>query len=94
MLWQAESDMYFRMAGGYTGQSAPAPFNVDPAIKELDGIGAPSATDLRHFLLTYRVSRVLILPGQAEGWTAVMATLGIGAQPAGGMLVYRVPGRL
>ncbi len=94
MLWQAESDMYFRMAGGYTGQTAPPPFDADPAIKELNGLAAPSATDLRHFLVAYRVSTVLIRPAQDGGWTAVMATLGIHARVSGGMLVYRVPGGL
>jgi hypothetical protein len=66
MLWQAATDMYFRMAGGYLGLAPPVPKEHSgwPIMSGLYTIaGVPDAGDqLKAYLANHDVSAVLVGP--------------------------------
>ena len=79
MVWQADTGMYFRLAGGYFGLQPPYD---NPALVEdqLAGGFAPPAIsqavpELRSFLAVRHVGAVLIEPSAAQGWPAVLTAL-------------------
>ena len=65
MAWQAQSDMYFRMAGGWTGPP-PAEFDGWPIVKALatDTLVPEAEVQLKAFLANHGVTAVI-----AEGET-------------------------
>ena len=66
MLWQATTDMYFRMAGGYVGLAPPMPEEDSgwPIMSGLYSIaGVPDAGDqLKAYLANHNVSAVIVGP--------------------------------
>jgi len=99
MTWQAHTDMYFRMAGGYTGMP-PAEFQHWPAMIALyNGNYLPEPElQLKAFLAAQRVSTVLVDERsrssrdskQRQDYATVLAALGPAPAKAGGMLIYRL----
>ncbi|MGH7915435.1 MAG: hypothetical protein ACREPW_12430, partial [Candidatus Binataceae bacterium] len=98
MLWQAQSDMYFRMAGGYTGMP-PAEFQLWPAVIALfNGTYLPDPqTQLKAFLAAHQVTAVLVDERaknssdakQRQDYLTVLAALGSAPNTVGGVLIYR-----
>ncbi len=92
MMWQLQSDWYFRMAGGYAG-NPPLEFRQWPIVRVFYRVGTvalPAAGDqLKAFLATHRATAVLVDDREAEVWRPLMATLGTAPIEAGGMTVYR-----
>ncbi len=98
MLWQAQSDMYFRMAGGYTGMP-PAQFQRWPAMIALfNGRWLPDAqTQLKAFMAAHDVTVALVDrrardssdPKQRQNYQTIVSALGPPQAEDGGMLIYR-----
>ena len=65
-LWQAATDMYFRMAGGYVGYAPAIPTGHSrwPIMAGLYGVaGVPEAGDqLKAYLANHDVSAIIIGP--------------------------------
>jgi hypothetical protein len=92
MLWQAETGMWFRLAGGYLGKLFPADYAREPITAALlDGRIAPKAEDLRAFLVRRHVGAVVVDSAKPQHWPAVLAGLGLRPEAIGGVLLYRVP---
>ena len=66
MLWQAETNMYFRMAGGYIGPRVPPAFRFYPIVHrlEIDVPGRRPLPLLETFLRQKDVSAVIAGPGR------------------------------
>jgi hypothetical protein len=92
MLWQAQSGMYFRMAGGWTGPTPPE-FRDWPVVKGLlMGVVVPPAQyQLEAFLGRYQVGAVLVADSDTSAWKPVIATLDPNPAHAGGVTLYKVP---
>lgn len=93
LLWQARTDMYFRMASGYF-RPPPTEYARDPIVSQLLA-NAPRPTapaQLRAFIALHHVSAVVADPQQSGPWLGVLAKIGLRATPIGGILLYRVPG--
>jgi hypothetical protein len=93
MIWQAESGFWFRMAGGYISPKIPDSFTSPPAVAHLATADNPFEITLPAILQLARmkgVTAVLVATRDAVPWRTVLAPLGP-PQPAGGVLVYRVP---
>jgi hypothetical protein len=98
MLWQAQSGMYFRMAGGYTGMP-PAEFQHWPAMIALfNGTYLPDPqTQLKAFLAAHQVTAVLVDERAKDGpdakqrqdYRTILAALGAAPAEDGGVLIYR-----
>ena len=92
LLWQARTDMYFRLASGsfgYTPPSYPEPIAYELTQQMPLTANAPSL--LRSFIATERVSAVVADPVHSGPWLGVLARLGLHPVSAGGVLVYRIP---
>jgi hypothetical protein len=97
MYWQMQSDMYFRMAGGWTGFS-PFEFRQMPIVSLFSGqTDLPEAGDqLKAYLARFAVTAVVADPSSERFDTLepALASLGLAAQPSGGVLIYKIsPGK-
>ena len=91
MLWQAETDMWFRMAGGYLGKLFPADYAREPVLPAFFHLNMiDEASNLRAFLDHRDVSAVIVDPTNPQQWPGVLARLGLRPVSLGGVLLYRV----
>jgi len=90
MLWQAQTDMFFRMPEGYLSGVTPAEFlQGEPLTRSLLAGAVP--TELGGFLSRHRVGHVLIDAGAPGGWPAQLAVLGWRSVAIGGMVLFSPP---
>lgn len=90
MLWQADTDMWFRMAGGYLWREPTPDYVADPLLPALYGQAKPSPAIVSAFLLRRHVGAVIIGPGAPPGWPGALAALGLKPISLGGVLFYKV----
>jgi len=94
MYWQLQSDMYFRMAGGWTGIS-PFEFARMPVANYFyGGIDLPEAADqLKAYIARFGVQAVVADPNEAnfESFKQTLDSLGVAAQNKKGVWIYKIP---
>lgn len=94
MYWQLQSNMYFRMAGGWTGIS-PFEFDRMPVAKYFyGGIDLPEAADqLKAYIARFGVQAVIADPKEANFpiWQRTLASLGVAALNEKGVWIYKIP---
>lgn len=94
MYWQTQSDMYFRMAGGWTGVS-PFEFARMPVANYFyGGIDLPEAGDqLKAYIARFGVQAVVADPKEANFpiWQQTLASLGVAALNEKGVWIYKIP---
>ena len=90
MLWQAQTGMYFRMAGGYIGGTPPG-FAIEE-IRELfrpGQITLARGDKLKAFLTTYGIRSVIVDANISSGWSDLSSVLGTSPVRVGGVLLYQ-----
>src|SRR5215472_300620 len=94
MYWQMLSDMYFRMAGGWTGIS-PFEFDQMPVVNYFyGGIDLPEAGDqLKAYVARFGVQEIVADPNEAnfESFQQTFATLGVTGMDEKGVWLYKIP---
>jgi hypothetical protein len=94
MYWQLKSNMYFRMAGGWTGIS-PFEFDRMPIVNFLHGaIDLFEAGDqLKAYLARFDVRDVVVDPSAEhfKDWKSMLASLGTAPVDEGDIKLYRIP---
>jgi hypothetical protein len=89
MLWQAESQMYFQMAGG--PGPWPAKFAIWPVVDAFSRQtyipDAPS--QLRAYLTDHNVSTLIVTDESLATWAPLLATLEVPIVKVGGVSLYR-----
>ena len=90
MLWQAETGMWFRMAGGYLDPLYPADYRTDPLFPALFRYAQPRPRELRSFLARRHVGAVIVDPEMPQRWPEALAALGLKRKSLGGVWFYRV----
>jgi hypothetical protein len=92
MLWQAQTGMNFRMAGGWTG-AAPEDFLRWPMVNAFfsSTLMPDYADQLKAFLAGYQVDAAVVIDTVNGPWPQVFATLGVKPLKIGGVALYRVP---
>lgn len=90
MLWQAETRMYFRMAGGWTS-IMPREYESWPAVNALMYRSSiPGFTDqLKAFLAQHDATAIIIADHEQRLWDPMMAPLGLAPIATGGVELYR-----
>lgn len=92
MLWQADTGMWFRLAGGNLGKLFSTHYGHDPILPAFsDPLVTNEAKNLRLFLARHRVDAVVVDAGEPLQWPGVLAKLGLRPVSAGGVLFYRIP---
>ena len=91
MLWQAETDMYFRMAGAWTGPPPPE-FDAWPIVKALaTNMLTPDAeTQLKAFLANHGVGAVIADSGTNPLFQPMLLSIDHAPITTGGVTIYRV----
>jgi len=96
MYWQLKSDMYFRMAGGWTGTS-PFEFDRMPIVSYFFGeADLPEPGDqLKAFIARFAVNAIVADPsnGNLRSFQPALDSLGIKPEQSGGALIYKIPSR-
>lgn len=93
MLWQADTGMWFKLAGANLGKLIPADYVRDPMYPAFLHPGITSdAPLLQSFLRRRHVGAVIVDGANPQQWPAVLAALRLRPVNAGGVLFYRVPG--
>lgn len=95
MLWQAQTDMYFRMVGGWTGM-APVEFQHWPILRTFY-FEAPipqQGEQLKLFLAAHRVGKIVVDERSRQPWEGFLSVLGVQPLRIGGVLLYRPPSSL
>lgn len=93
LLWQARTDMWFRLAGGYLGQQPPGDYIEEPAVIQLLQGVANEETPclLKSFIERREIGAVVLESASTEPWRPALAELGLRPQEVGGVDFYRVP---
>jgi hypothetical protein len=91
LLWQAQTDFYPRLAGGFINKAITGFGGVPQPVAEL-AIGGLTGPDVRHFrsyIKTAGVGAILVEQNEPGPWPAIFTQLGLHGQAVGGVLVYR-----
>jgi len=91
LLWQAQTDFYTKLAGGFINKDITHYGGVPEPVAELslDGLTQPDVRQFRSYLKTAKIGAILVEANEAGPWPAIFAKLGLHATSAGGVLVYR-----
>ena len=94
IYWQLKSDMYFRLAGGWTG-IAPFEFDRMPIVNYFYGeTDLPEPGDqLKAYLARFGVTAIVADPSYG-GFRAIqpaLESLGVTTEQSGGILLYKIP---
>jgi hypothetical protein len=94
MLWQAESAMYFRMAGGYTGLT-PREFESWPIINAFEtSTSLPDAPmQLLAFMAAHETSIVIVDDAHTPRWAPILSAIDPSPLRTGGVALYRASAR-
>jgi hypothetical protein len=92
MLWQAETGMYFDMAGGYVGLT-PKEFADWPIVHTFySGILVPDyAQELKGFLASHDVEAIIVENSAPSVFFQMFDALAIQPQKVGGVTLYQIP---
>ena len=90
MLWQADTDFWFRLAGGYINPVYPADYEHDPLFPALFRKAKPDPRALRSFLVRRHIGAVIVDPAMPQRWPGALAALGLKRSSLGGIWFYRL----
>jgi hypothetical protein len=92
MQWLAQTDMYFRLAGGNSA-IMPRDYEAWPIVNAfLSKTLIPDAADqLKAFCAAHGVTAMAAEVSRSALWMPVFASLDLAPRMAGGMIIYRVP---
>jgi hypothetical protein len=93
MLWQSETNFYFRLAGGYLG----AQFNTDADLPpQIQVLATSTRRTYAHLVSTFeayvirtRVGAILVQVQHKPWWAGIFRDMGLRGHLAGGVMVYR-----
>jgi hypothetical protein len=95
MYWQLQSDMYFTMAGGYTGEFAPFEFARMPVANYFYGaIDLPEVGDqLKAYIARFGVQAVIADPIETnfQSFKQTLESLGVAGLNEKGVWIYKIP---
>lgn len=92
MLWQAQTNFYTRLAGGFINEEITHFGGLPQPVAEL-AIGGLTQQDVQRFrsyVKSAKVGAVLVEAGEAGPWPATFSRLGLRGQQAGGVIIYRI----
>jgi hypothetical protein len=92
MLWQAETHMYFNMAGGWTFPTPPE-FMRWPIVSAFyHAAEVPHPTlQFKAFLANHNVTAIIVADREQLLWQPLLATLDVKPLSLGGVTLYKIP---
>jgi hypothetical protein len=89
MLFQAETNFYMRIAGGFINQSLSDPRGMPPPIALLRHPTAARERQFRAYVHQAGVGAILVERAWAAPWMDVFSRMGLHSTQAGGVIVYQ-----
>ncbi|HTV47776.1 MAG TPA: hypothetical protein VMG59_04975 [Phycisphaerae bacterium] len=96
MLWQAETNFYFRSAGGYLA-AKPPPISSLPIYQIFlgySGVTPDYPQELWQFIQGYDIRAFVVEKDQAQQYQAILAPLNIKPILVGGVELYQIPSKI
>jgi len=102
MLWQAQTDFYMRIAGGYFTEGISHRTDLPLPVQHLAAATPTRLAQFERFVKTDHVGAILLQAGQEPPWAGIFGKVGLVGHTAGGVVVYptngclscRAPGRI
>jgi hypothetical protein len=92
LLWQAETNFYMRLAGGYINGAITPHSDLPPAVADLARPTRQNIRKCRLFLENAHVTAVLVEESLAPAWAGILVRLGLRGEAVGGVILYRAVG--
>jgi hypothetical protein len=92
LLWQAQTDFYPKVAGGFINKAITGYDGVPVPVAKLarrGGMTKPVVRRFRSYLTTAKVGAILVEENEAGPWPAIFTRLGLHGQAVGGVIVYK-----
>jgi hypothetical protein len=94
MMWQAETEMYFRLASGNTGfvpEVYQGPITRCLRKNRPRRVKRISPEGFIGFLRTHRIGSIVVAEGYEDRWDPLLSILGVDGVEVGGVTFYRLP---
>jgi len=90
LLWQAQTNFYPTVAGGFINKAITQFGGVPEPVAELaiGGLTQTSIQRFRTYIHTAKVGAILVEANEAGPWPAIFSQLGFRGQTVGGVIVY------
>jgi hypothetical protein len=91
MMWQAETEMYFRLASGNTGFVPEVYRGPTTRCLRRDRPKLISPEGFVGFLRAHRIGSIVVAEGYEDRWGPLLSVLGVDGAEVGGVTFYRLP---
>ena len=94
MLWQAETDFRWRLAGGYLGTLLEHHTDLPLPVAHLASrpLTPRNIDQFRKYVAAANVATILVEASSAGQWPAILRKVGLRGRLIGGVIVYRIAG--
>ena len=92
MLWQAQSDFYMRLAGGFINAGLSHRTDLPKAVQDLARATPADVAKFEKFVRTDHVGAILLDAGNEPMWVGIFHRVGFVGHRVGGVIVYPTKG--
>jgi hypothetical protein len=92
MLWQADTDFYMRLAGGYINQSITRRTDLPPAVQRLAHASPGYVRSFESYVRKDQIGAILLDRMHHPKWTGIFWRMGLTGHTSGNVIVYPLNG--
>jgi hypothetical protein len=92
MLWQADTDFYLRVAGGYINQSITRRSDLPPQVQHLAKASPAYVQSFESFARKDKIGAILLDRKHHPKWVGIFRRMGLTGHNSGNVVVYPVNG--
>jgi hypothetical protein len=92
MLWQADTDFYLRVAGGYINQSITRRSDLPPQVQHLAHASPAYVQTFESFARKDKIGAILLDRNHHPKWVGIFRRMGLVGHDTGNVVVYPVNG--
>ncbi|HUC21786.1 MAG TPA: hypothetical protein VMA73_03705 [Streptosporangiaceae bacterium] len=92
MLWQAQSDFYMRIAGGYINAGLARRTDLPLSVQDLSSATPDRVAKFEQFVRTGHVGAILLDAGHEPKWVGIFWRMGLKGHRIGNVIVYKTDG--
>jgi hypothetical protein len=92
MLWQADTDFYLRLAGGYINQSITRRSDLPPQVQHLAHASPGYVRSFESYVRKDRIGAILLDQKHHPKWVGIFRRMGLVGHRSGNVVVYPIDG--
>ncbi|HEY2077361.1 MAG TPA: hypothetical protein VGH53_13600 [Streptosporangiaceae bacterium] len=92
MLWQAQTDFYMRIAGGYINEGITRKSDLPDQVQDLSSATPSSVAKFEQFVRTDHVGAILLDVRHEPTWAGIFHRMGLDGHRVGNVIVYQTNG--